>query len=320
MKQEIHYHIEVHIHMAVCNEEKHIASPASLIDVLQCQQRSMAMRKSTSTNQNYTTAIRALKRYLKDDMQLSALTPQHLSGFERWLRGRGLCMNTVSCYMRSLRSLLTMIDGSLAHMFRSVYTGNARTEKRSLGTDAVARLKQLALPPGTFLELARDVFLFSFYAMGMPFVDVAHLKRSQVTPAAIVYNRQKTGQRVVVAIEPPMAEIMSRHGRMGSGNYVFPLLKRGTDHEYQVLIGRYNRALRRLAAMAGIATSLTSYVVRHTWASTAYSANIDLPVISKALGHSNTRTTLTYIREIDDDRLFVANRQIISKLEEEKIE
>ena len=54
--------------------------------------------------------------------------------------------------------------------------------------------------------------------------------------------------------------------------------------------------------------------MRHTWASTAYAANVDLPVISKALGHTNPQTTLTYIREIDDQRLARANREIIKKI------
>lgn len=36
-----------------------------------------------------------------------------------------------------------------------------------------------------------------------------------------------------------------------------------------------------------------------------------LPVISKALGHATTQTTLIYIRELKDDALEQANRQIM---------
>ncbi|MBQ8988089.1 MAG: tyrosine-type recombinase/integrase [Prevotella sp.] len=65
----------------------------------------------------------------------------------------------------------------------------------------------------------------------------------------------------------------------------------------------------------GVSRHLTSYVSRHTWASTAYSENVDLAVISKALGHSNPHHTLIYIRQIDDQRLNDANRHLIDSLQ-----
>jgi integrase len=66
--------------------------------------------------------------------------------------------------------------------------------------------------------------------------------------------------------------------------------------------------------MAGLAHRLTSYVARHSWASMAYHANIDLSVISKALGHTSPNTTLTYIREIDDQRIDQANHLLLNQI------
>ena len=75
--------------------------------------------------------------------------------------------------------------------------------------------------------------------------------------------------------------------------------------------------VHRLSFKAGLRHSLTSYVARHSWASMAYTSNVDLSVISKALGHTSPKTTLTYIREIDDCRIDEANVAIISQLEGE---
>jgi integrase len=216
--------------------------------------------------------------------------------------------------MRSLRSLLITYDETLRKLFNNVYTGNSKTRKRSVSIDMLSRLNSLQLQKGSFLELARDIFLFSFYAMGMPFVDVAHLRWSQIHNDYLVYNRQKTGQQIRVAMESPMQTILFKHHKQAKGIFAFPLLLQGTDHEYLVVLGRYNRALRRLEKIAGIDEHLTSYVIRHTWASTAFSENIDLPVISKALGHSNTQTTLIYISEIDDNRVADANRRMMQKI------
>jgi integrase/recombinase XerD len=49
-------------------------------------------------------------------------------------------------------------------------------------------------------------------------------------------------------------------------------------------------------------------------ASMAYDMNVDLPIISKAMGHTNTGTTLIYIRGINDKKLQMANRKIIKEI------
>jgi integrase len=52
----------------------------------------------------------------------------------------------------------------------------------------------------------------------------------------------------------------------------------------------------------------------------AYHANIDLSVISKALGHTSPNTTLTYIREIDDQRIDQANSLLLDKFSGKKLQ
>ena len=51
-----------------------------------------------------------------------------------------------------------------------------------------------------FMQLVRDVFLFCFYACGMPFVDVAFLKKSQITDGVLAYHRRKTNQFVQIKL------------------------------------------------------------------------------------------------------------------------
>lgn len=278
---------------------------------------------SLSTINNYKTALRSFREYLGGrDLPVSLISQQIFKGYERWLLQRNICLNTVSCYMRSLRSLLQKLDNGLhADAFGSVYTGQAKTEKRAVPESDIVSLKKLTLKPHTFASLARDLFLFSFYALGMPFVDMAFLKKSQMADNQIVYYRHKTGQRVAVHLEPCMIEIINRHQSTKS-DYVFPLLHSSEPEkayvEYLYMLNRYNRTLKRLARKAGVCSRLTSYTSRHSWASVAFSNNVDLPVISKALGHTNPQTTLTYIRQINDSRLEEANKAILATLIEKK--
>jgi integrase len=320
---ELHYHLhyDVHIHPygeenADAHEKISLFGRQLLYDVLEKQIRQMESIKSASTIDNYTTALRSLVLYTGREMAFADFNAMTLQGYERWLRSRNICLNTISCYMRSLRALFRQTG--IPHVeddFKTVFTGSTRTRKRSIPVEAIIRLRQLSLPEGSFIALARDVFLFSFYAMGMPFVDVAHLRHAQLTQGTIVYNRQKTGQQVAIAVEPALQTLMDKY-RSPQSDYVFPQLYTKTPHEYQILLGHYNRALHRLRHLAGIEAPLTSYVVRHTWASTAFRSNVELNVISKALGHTNPQTTLTYIREIDDNQLAQANKKIISTVAE----
>ena len=275
---------------------------------------------SPSTISNYMTALRSFKEYLGGrDLKLSQIDQLTFKGYEQWLRQKNVCLNTVSCYMRSLRSLLQKIGNNLhPDAFDTVYTGQAKTDKRAVDETDIARLRSLSLKPHSFACLVRDLFLFSFYALGMPFVDLAFLRKSQIVDGQIVYHRHKTGQRVTVRLEPCMMEIIHRYQADGS-DYVFPLLHSTNSKEayaeYLQMLNRYNRTLKTLAKKAGIDARLTSYTPRHSWASVAYSNNVDLPVISKALGHTNPQTTLIYIRQINDTRLDEANRHILRNIE-----
>ena len=150
----------------------------------------------------------------------------------------------------------------------------------------------------------------------MPFVDIAFLRHSQICGNHLIYQRHKTGQRIVVPLESCMFEIINRY--RSDRDYVFPLIKSNDPsiayHEYLIMLNRYNRSLKTLARKSGLNLRITSYTARHTWASVAYSSNVCLPIISKALGHTNPQTTLTYIKEINDKRLEEANREIISRI------
>ena len=272
---------------------------------------------SQSTIENYKTALRVFRRYLKDDIDVKEINQELVKGFERWLHNQNLCLNTVSCYMRSLRSLLNRLNGeNKSHAFESVYTGRAKTEKRAASEADVCSLKQVKLRPRSFLSLVRDIFLFSYYALGMPFVDIAFLRRSQISDNQLTYYRHKTGQRITIPLEPCMNDIISHY--QSDSEYVFPLLHslepKKAYNEYLRMLNRYNRSLKTLARKANVARRLTSYTPRHTWASVAYSQNVDLPVISKALGHTNPQTTLTYIKEINDDRLAKVNHEIVMRI------
>lgn len=274
---------------------------------------------SSSTADNYRTAVRSFVRFNGcKDVPLSALNAETLRCYERWLRKQGVCPNTSSCYIRSLRAIYNKAVGkrviSDKAPFKGVFTGNEPTAKRCIGVEEIHKLNLFSPPHG---KEALDFFLFSLYTMGMPFIDMAYLKQSQIKNGVLTYRRCKTGKQIKVTLEPCMLDILAKY-KMKGMDYLFPILYKVKSGKtiavsYSYALNRYNRQLKELAQKAGIKERLTSYVARHSWASIAYENNVDLPIISKALGHANTQTTLVYIEGIKDERLAQANRELLKE-------
>ena len=293
-----------------------VASPVLLKTLIERTLHQFETSRGRSTNDNYRTAVRSFMAYAGQKLFIADVTPQLMEGWQQWLRSHNVSPNTVSCYMRSLRSVLRHAGLSdVDSLFKGVFTGVARTVKRAISVDDINRLQNLVLTNKPALQLSRDIFLFSVYALGMPLVDVAFLRKQQFCDGYINYQRHKNGQSIRICIEPVMLQIINRYATSASSSpYLFPILKRGTMEEYHAFRSKYNRHLGQLAVLAQIEHCLTSYVARHSWASLAYHANVGLPVISKALGHTSSQTTQVYIREIDDRRVDVANHAVIMQL------
>ena len=271
------------------------------------------------TAYNYLTAVRSLTQFIGNDKwSFADITTTMLERYQRWLCNRGLRLNTVSVYMRTLRALYNRaVEDNGDSPFSAVFTGHEQTAKRSVTDSEIRQLLALRLDNQSHLALARDLFVFSFMAMGMPFVDIAHLKWHQIHDGVMHYARHKTGHKVCVNVEPCMAEIIKRHTIPGS-EYVFPLLADSTadniHHTYLKRLRSYNYALRRLSLLIDSRRKLSSYVARHSWASLAYRSGLDISQIAKAMGHTKLSTTLIYIRALFDPSLAEANRKMMQSL------
>ena len=274
----------------------------------------------TSCAGNYGTAMRSFMKFLGcEDIPVTKISGAMMKRYELWLHDNEISRNTSSCYMRSLRSLYNQVSHAThtrnRNPFEDVFTGNEKTMKRAVGENVISKIAALTLPPDTRLCLSRDLFLFSFYAMDMPFVDVAHLKKSQIENGVLTYYRQKTGTKVQAQVEPCMQDIIRRYGTPSSP-YVFPILRDGataaeTALRYRSALGYHNRLLKQIGCMAGLERPLTTYVARHSWASAAYKDGVNINVIAQALGHTSSETTRTYVRDLDGSQIFQANRKVL---------
>lgn len=101
--------------------------------------------------------------------------------------------------------------------------------------------------------------------------------------------------------------------------YVFPLIK-STDpptafRQYHTALRYYNRKLKELSEMVGTRVPLSSYVARHTWATSARDHNIPISVISAGMGHSSEKTTRIYLASLENSVIDMANKAILKKFD-----
>ena len=122
--------------------------------------------------------------------------------------------NTVSFYMRILRAVYNRaVRQRLTEQsfpFSGVYTGIDHTRKRAVEERLIGRLRNLDLSGSDALALARDLFIFSYCTRGMSFVDMAFLRKHDLSGGEINYVRRKTGQLMTVHLETCMREIVRR--------------------------------------------------------------------------------------------------------------
>lgn len=278
----------------------------------------------TRTKETYSSALRSFMQYRQgDDILLSEFNSVIVMDYESYLMNvRGIKRNSSSFYMRILRAMYNRAveRGMVADCkpFKNVYTGVDKTVKRAIPLKAIKRIKNLQLSSFPELELARDLFMFSFYTRGMSFVDMAYLKSRNLNMGVLTYRRRKTGQQLHVKWERCMQEIVDRHGN-GVRGFLLPIITKEDKKEhlqYQSALSLINTRLKQVGALAGVEVPLSTYVARHSWATIARNRNIPLGVISESLGHDCETTIRIYLASLETSLVDKANLVVINALQE----
>ena len=279
--------------------------------------------KRQGTARTYGNAYRRFKAFREDvDLTFDELTPDMIECYEAWLIDKRLKQNSIRCYLRTLNTLLckAVEEGLLnnTNLFSHVRLSYVKTTKRAISEKELKVIANLELPENSTMALARDIFMFSFYMRGMPFVDIAYLRKTDLRNGMWTYCRRKTNQCLMVEWEKAQQKILDRYAnQMENRSYLLPIIKEedGTEYkQYQRMQININRALKKIGEMADLKMPLTTYVARHTWASVARDMNIPIAVISEGMGHNSIKTTQVYLNSIDISRINEANKRIIKRI------
>ena len=237
-----------------------------------------------------------------------------------YLLNNGICLNSVSFYMRNLRAIYNRaVEQGLTVQnlpFKYVYTGISKTKKRAISLELFRKIKNFDSKSDYNMEFAKDIFMFSFYTRGMSFVDIAFLKKENLQNGILSYKRRKTGQQLCIKWEKQMQEIIDKYDN-SNNLYLLPIIQRPDKNnwtQYKSAEHLVNNKLKIIGKELGLQSPLTTYVARHSWASIARSKNIPISVISEAMGHDSEATTRIYLATMDTSAVDNANKLIIKLL------
>lgn len=256
-------------------------------------------------------------------------TPERLKEYEDWLAGQQSSPNTISTYMRTLQAVYNRwmspgIEGYNPVLFKDIYTKVESRTKRALTAEQMEQLRNTDFSVLTLRQQqVLTYFLLMFMLRGMPFIDLAHLRKSDLRNRRITYRRHKTGKLMVVDVPPDAMRLLQKYRDKTDSEYLFPLLHGGLfmeehHHRYQETLRHFNRELARLMKQLLPGVSVSSYTARHTWATLAYHSGVPVGLISQSLGHSSIRVTMTYLKPFDAEVIDRINRQVISLVKKSK--
>ena len=227
--------------------------------------------------------------------------------------------NTVSTYMRRIRHIynLAVEAGEVSYipnLFKGVFTGVESKRKKALPLDS---LRSLMGTPRVEPEMRRTqlCFCLMFSFSGMAFVDFAHLRKENVKDGVLSYHRQKSGSFIRVEIPADVRLLLDELAVCTDKDspYLFPFLSgkktgEAAYAEYNGALLRFNRDLRSLAETCGVGEPVTSYTIRHSFATTLKEQDVPIEMISELLGHQSIKTTQIYLKSFSLDKMSAVNK------------
>lgn len=274
-----------------------------------------------STTKRYKAVTDHLMEYLKtkkrEVVAVSQLTTEVLEGFkafrrDTWVNPNGKPIEgeddiTVNSRLGArARTVNLELDGIKTMLNLAIRWGYLKENPvkfvKSLKTDDKKPVRFLTAEECDRLLRASSSDLypiyFTFLNTGMRKAELENLlwsdidfKRSRISVKGKENWKPKTGEREIPMGEE-LATLLQEHkkrgGKKSPDDYVFEVQQSGRSHNW------LRTELIKLAEKAEIPDLTKVHTLRHTFASHLVMQGVDLPTVSKLMGHSDIETTMIY--------------------------
>ncbi len=282
-------------------------------------ERFISTREKESTKDIYHQTLLKIELFSPGKLAFSDINIIWLKGFEQFLKGQGLSVNSINLHIRNIRAVFNdAINEDKAEQnlypFRKFKLKSEETRKRSLTIDQLRAIRDWPCEPHEQQYI--DIFMLMFYLRGINMIDLAGL--TKIDNGRVEFRRAKTGRLYSIKIEPEAEAIINKYR---GKNFLLNINERYSN--YKNYLHRMNRNLKEFGYTRvgkrgkkdkeGAFPFLSTYYTRHTWATLAAYLEIPKETIAAALGHGKKDVTDIYI-SFDQKKIDEANRRVIDYL------
>lgn len=251
--------------------------------------------------------LNILKKAWGRDVLLSDLSKTWVDKYISHRISEGSKISTIKKDLTDFTTVLSSLDS---------YQGKDwfKLAQKKLKADPVNRekltLEEIKLMEDTKLygldDLARNMFLFSFYCHGMRFQNVAMFEKSMVKNGVIRYRMNKGKKVREIEVHTKLQKIIDKYN---SKPYMFPVVKELIKDNWQkkALVDSacslVNMHLKRVAVICGIDKNISTHISRHSFSYLSLQRGVSMEVLKDALGHSDFGTTQKYLKSLSDKHI-----------------
>ncbi|MBV3810153.1 site-specific integrase [Bacteroides uniformis] len=234
------------------------------------------------------------QKYKREDLYLRELNINFIQSFHSFLRiDKGMAQNSSTKHLKLLKKIINLSVANSYMAFNPFSTYKVEREPVEIDFLDEEELRKIINfdTPLPRLERAKDMFLFGCFT-GLSYIDIKtltpeHFEKDSASRIWIKKRRVKTGVLSRIPLLPIAKLILDKYK---GGEKLLPIQDPADINKY----------LKDIAILCGINKRICFHTSRHTFASTVTLANnISLEVVSKMLGHTNTRMTAHYAKLID---------------------
>jgi integrase/recombinase XerD len=274
----------------------------------------------------YNSSFASLSKVLNLNSPFKSLKYKDLLYAEVELKKKGVSVNSVGVYMRTLRAVcnkaikLDIIDSSW-YPFRKYQIKKEKTVPRTLSINEMQSFFALNIPITHKWFKSYCIGILIFQLRGINLRDLLMLTHKNIKNNRIVYKRAKTGKLYSIELLPETKRLLDffngKHTLLGILDDIFENLHNNIEsvHRYGQCRKNVNSHLSQIGKELNLSTTLSTYVFRYSYANIAKQLGYSKDMIAEALGHEyGNSVTGIYLEMFDNQKLDEMNNNIVERV------
>lgn len=282
-------------------------SKGTFFTAIKIKMNSFESRNQVASYNRLHAKLKIIQNAWGKDVHLSDIGPKWVNKYVSYRMQEGCKISTIKKDLSDFSGVLNSIETYNGKDWFNLAQKTLKAEppvKEKLTLQEIKELEKANL--SGLNDIARDMFLFSFYCQGMRFQNVATFQKSMIKNGMIRYRMNKGKKVREIEIHPKLKNIIDKyHG----SPYMFPVVKKEITDNWnrKYLIDSANALinanLKRVAIIAGVEKNLSMHIARHSFAFLTKERGVNTEIIKDALGHSTSKMTEVYLQSLSDSKI-----------------